>query len=362
MKKLMLVAGARPQFVKLAPVVKAVKKSGNFLISIVHTGQHYDHALSGIFFSELGIPAPDHNLEVGSATQAVQIADILVKLSEVIGKEQPDMLIVFGDTNSTAAAALCGAIHKLPVAHIEAGLREFNRNIPEEINKLVTDAVSTIYFCPTATGVRNLTNSGVTEHVYLTGDVGMDLLFEQKEKFGQPTALFTRLKLKPQEYYFATCHRAANTDHPDNLRNILRAFTTAGLPVVFPVHPRTARVMESCNLYEMVRNTNVILLEPVGFVETQCFIKNARMVLTDSGGVIKEAYFHRVPSVILDCQTEWLEILEEGWSVVAGPSFENIQKYLSNFDIPDTHGMRLGDGTASEKIAAHIHEYFQSGK
>lgn len=357
-----MVAGARPQFVKLAPVFKALNASGHFLIKIVHTGQHYDHLLSGIFFSELNIPDPDYNLGVGSASQAVQIAEILLKLSPIIQAENPDLLIVFGDTNSTAAAALCAAIHKIPVTHIEAGLREFDKNIPEEINKLVTDSVSTLYFCPTNTGVQNLLKAGITEHVYHTGDVGMDLLFNLGQEFEASKDLLDRMGISAGNYIFATCHRAANTDNIENLTEILRAFASAPRPVVFPVHPRTYKVMVQYNLLDAIPQCKLILTDPFGFTDTQILIKNAAMVLTDSGGVIKEAYFHQVPSIIIDKQTEWLEILEEGWSVIAGPSFENISRYLHNFEIPEHHGMSLGDGKASEKIAQLIYEYLQSGQ
>lgn len=361
MKKILLVVGARPQFVKLAPVIKVLKETTSFGLTIVHTGQHYDYMMSQVFFTELAIPEPNYNLEVGSGSQIFQISDILTKLTPVIQTEKPDMIMVFGDTNSTSAAALCGAVQQIPVAHVEAGLREFDKSIPEEINKLVTDALATLYFCPTPTGVKNLSNSGITDHVYLTGDVGLDLLFANRQKFSNPEQCLDKLNLSSKKYYFATCHRASNTNNTDNLKNILTAFGQLDYPVVFAVHPRTSKTLSENNLQHLI-NKNIILSEPLGFWDTQILIKNSKMVLTDSGGIIKEAYFHKVPSIIIDKQTEWVEIIDEAWAAIAGPSTENILKLMTNFETPLNHNQSLGHGRSAVKIAQIINEYFQHKK
>lgn len=361
-KKLLLVAGARPQFIKAAPVIKALRSKACFQIVLVHTGQHYDYNLSEIFFEELDLPKPDHNLDIGSTSQALQIGRILLKLSPVLEVERPDMVLVFGDTNSTSAAALCAAAHQIPIAHIEAGLREFDKTIPEEINKLVTDAIATLYFCPTTTGVSNLRSSGISRYVHLTGDVGLDIIFQNPERIEQADRIFKELGLTDRQYYFATCHRAANTDKYENLENILSSFNQMDHPVILPLHPRTAKAIEQYKLGHLINNNRCITLNPVGFWETQFLIKHAKMVFTDSGGIIKESYFHSVPSVITDKQTEWIEIIEEGWSIIAGPETGKILELMHNFRIPHEHKQSLGDGRASEKIAELIYEYLQYKK
>lgn len=359
MKKLLLVAGARPQFIKIAPVMKALMDHGRFEIILVHTGQHYDANLSDIFFTELEIPKPKYNLEIGSSPQSIQIGNVLSKFSPILESEKPDLVIVFGDTNSTSAAALCAATHKIPVAHIEAGLREYDKSIPEEINKLITDALATLYFCPTITSVSNLKESGIRDHIYLTGDVGFDLINKHPEKISKADQTFNQLGLKKNQYYFATCHRAANTDNFDNLFNILEAFNALDFPVVLPIHPRTVNAINKFNLGHLINNNKCLTISPIGFWETQFLIKEAKMVFTDSGGVIKEAYYHRVPSIIIDKQTEWMEILNEGWSKIAGPDQLKILELKANFEVPKTQNMSLGQGNASEIIAGFIYEYLQ---
>lgn len=365
--KVFSIVGARPNFVKVAPVSKALAETGEFEEIIVHTGQHYDYLLSEAFFHELEIPAPKYNLEIGSGRQAWQLGKMIAGIDAVIEKECPDAIVVFGDTNSTAAGAIAGAKNNIPVAHVEAGLREFNKSIPEEVNKLLTTASTDLYFCPTPTGVSNLAKIGITENVHLVGDVGIDLIFNNLEII-EAIKLGGDLKLPPNliagQYFFVTCHRAANTEDPEMLQEILSTLEALPLPYILPLHPRTKRAIET---FGLPMPTGAIA--PTGFFETQALIRNARMVITDSGGIIKEAYFHKTPGIIIDKQTEWVETVEEGWSVVAGPDKKRILEAVEaksggDFNSPPElpHSNCLGDGTASQKIVSIISHYLHSNK
>ncbi|HMG16532.1 MAG TPA: UDP-N-acetylglucosamine 2-epimerase (non-hydrolyzing) [Saprospiraceae bacterium] len=358
--KIVVVVGARPQFIKAAPLFKAFNKKNLFDICFVHTGQHYDHNLSQSFFEELELPEPNYNLNIGSSDQASQISDILIKLSPVLQKEKPDLVIVFGDTNSTSGATIAAAIMGIPVAHIEAGLREWDKRIPEEINKLITDALADLYFCPTQTAVNNLLNSGITNHVHLVGDIGLDLIKDTVISLQEENEVLHKYKLEKSDYYFVSCHRASITNSPDQLEQVFTALSRLDLPLVFPIHPRTLKKAKEFNLYQLLQKKHIQLIDPIGFKETQILIKNANKVLTDSGGVIKEAYFHKVPSVILDHQTEWLELVKSGWSIIAGPSEERILEIIRTFEKPSDCLAYLGNGTASDQIVEIIYEYLQS--
>jgi UDP-N-acetylglucosamine 2-epimerase len=355
MKKAITIVGARPQFIKLAALSPAIRKY--FKETIIHTGQHYDYKMSQAIFEELDIPIPDYNLEVGSGSALKQIAKMLIELDDVLEKERPDVIIVFGDTNSTAAGAIAAAKHQVPLAHIEAGLREFNKAIPEESNKLITDILCDFYFCPTQTGVDILKSMGITKQVYNVGDVMIDLDYRFLEEIKNDKSFLEEQGLKPKEYYFATCHRASNTNNPDNLKRILEAFVKLGKAVVFPVHPRTRKVIEEHDLQTYLSNTNIKAIEPIPYLATQKLIYHAAAVLTDSGGVTKEAYFFKVPGIILDSQTEWVETVNEGWNHIIGPDTKKIVETVKNISIPSTHTNCLGDGYASEKIASILNEY-----
>jgi len=349
MKKILTIVGARPQFIKLAALSPVLRKY--FSETIVHTGQHYDYKMSQAFFKELQIPEPDHNLEVGSDSACRQIASILVGLDDILSKERFDVVVVFGDTNSTAAGAIAAAKHQIPLAHIEAGLREFNKHVPEESNKLVTDILSDFYFAPTDTGVSILASMGIRDHVYNVGDVMIDLDFKYYDQIVGNKKLLAKHSLTSKGYFFATTHRAANTDDPDRLRQILEAFSEVGKPVVFPIHPRTRKVIGEMGWDSLLTESNIIAIDPIGYLDTQTLIAHAYAVLTDSGGVTKEAYFFKVPGIILDTQTEWVETVREGWNHITGPNKSEILETLRNLRIPTTHTNCLGDGTASEKIA-----------
>jgi UDP-GlcNAc3NAcA epimerase len=375
--KILTVVGARPQFIKAAPLSKAIAESEHLTEVLVHTGQHYDYVMSEQFFEELGLPIPAYNLEVGSARQAVQMGQILIKLDAVLDIEKPDMVIVFGDTNSTAAAAITAAKNNIPLGHVEAGLREWNKMIPEEVNKLLTDSVTDLYFCPTQTGVDNLQKYGITKNVFLTGDIGIDLIVNGLDKIkDNKGTLFQRLnqaiKLKNQNsktclpagrlntqiteggYFFMTCHRASNTNDINNLKEILSTFDEITEPIIFPIHPRTRATIEQNGLSHFLEKEHVHVIDPIGFWDTQILIRHAKMVLTDSGGVIKEAYFHQVPCLIMDKQIEWIESVNEGWSYIVGANSVNILSKIYNFDIHSVQSHFLGNGTAAKQIVTHI--------
>ncbi|MDN7011947.1 UDP-N-acetylglucosamine 2-epimerase (non-hydrolyzing) [Methanoculleus sp. FWC-SCC3] len=347
--KVLSVVGARPQFVKCAPVSREVREVHEEVL--VHTGQHYDYLLSEVFFNDLGIPAPDHHLEVGSGSHGVQTGRMLAAIEEVIGKEEPDLVLVYGDTNSTLAGALAAAKVHVPVAHVEAGLRSFDRRMPEEVNRVLTDHCSDLLFCPTATAVRNLAAEGVTAGVHLTGDVMVDALRENlplaKER--------STVDLPPKGYYLATVHRASNTDDPAALRAIMGAFARLDLPVVFPAHPRTQKKLAE---YGIAPAANVRVTEPLPYFDMLALLSGARAVLTDSGGVQKEAYILEVPCVTLRENTEWVETLEDGWNVLVGADTNRIVAEAEKVaGSPRRHSARFGDGHAAERIAAIIAEY-----
>ncbi|MBK6450651.1 MAG: UDP-N-acetylglucosamine 2-epimerase (non-hydrolyzing) [Saprospiraceae bacterium] len=353
MKSVYFVVGARPQFIKAAPVLEAMKAFVNITVKLIHTGQHYDYNLSELFFQELKIPTPDYQLNCGSGTSVEQYISILQKLSEVLRNDKPDMLVVFGDTNSTGAAALCSNLMGIKLAHIESGLREFDKNIPEEINKVVTDALSDLYFCPTQTAVDFLNKSNVSSKIILSGDPVLDLLFANKNKFENTDVLET-LNLEKGKYIFATCHRQNNTNNKSALESILKIFAAAPLPVLFPLHPRTKKAIVEFDLSNYLEHTNIHIIEPIGFWETQSLIANCDKVLTDSGGVIKEAYFHGKYVIVLDKQTEWVEVINEERGLVCGPNYTLVIENINNLTDFSTPNLSLGSGNASAIIANAI--------
>lgn len=358
-KKICIVCGARPQFIKLAPVLHELAAYPDLDVVMVHTGQHYDNNLSADFFSELNIQAPKYNLGIGSGNAGEQYSWIISKLSPILTAECPDMVVVVGDTNSTGAAALCAAFHQLPVAHIEAGLREYDLRIPEEINKRVTDSVASLFFCPTQTAVDILKREGKAGKVVLCGDPGLDLIFHHPENVAAAEQILSELNLEPGAYYFATCHRQINTEVRENLASILRAFSLLDKPVIFPVHPRTREAIINFSLESFLTSNNIRFIDPIGFWLTQALIKNAAKVLTDSGGLVKEAYFHNVYVVILDTQTEWVEVIKEGRGCITGPDIDKIKSAVSYTISQTANAMSLGNGKASKKIAKGINDFFK---
>ena len=353
--KVISIVGARPQFIKLAGLHRAISKETRIEHIIIHSGQHYDHNMSGQFFTELDIPEPHYNIGIGSGHHNIQIAKCIIGIDEILEKENPDMVIVYGDTNTTAAAAIATSKRNIPIAHIEAGLREFDKSVPEEINKLLTDAVTDLFFVPTQTGVDNLANAGIVDNVFLTGDISLDLLFENEQSWQKPL-LLAKYKI-PEEYIFVTCHRAANTDNSAHLEQILAALNEIEIPVIFAIHPRTIKKIEEYALNHLLNRDGLIIIDPPGFWETQSLIRHAQMVITDSGGIIKESYFYKVPAIIVDKQTEWVETVNEGWNVITGPNKKDILYAFSNWKRPEIHTNCLGNGNSGKLIIKEILNY-----
>jgi UDP-GlcNAc3NAcA epimerase len=342
--KIATIIGARPQFIKSAPVSSALRKCGHreFLI---HTGQHYDFLMSKVFFEELGIHEPAINLGIGSASHGQQTGKMLLGLEEVINEQKPYWVLVYGDTNSTLAGALAAAKLHVPVAHVEAGLRSFNRRMPEEINRVLTDHISNLLFCPTQTAVENLRNEGINNGVHLVGDVMYDSVLHNTKLAEKHSDILEKLKIKNKNYALATVHRAENTDEPRRLKPIFNAFeqiSQNGLPVIIPLHPRTKQYIKSSKLS---------LIDPVSYLDMLVLEKNAQIILTDSGGVQKEAYWFKVPCVTLRDETEWLETVESGWNVLAGSNYDRIINAVENAYPGQQVQDAYGDGRAAEQIA-----------
>jgi len=346
------IVGARPQFIKMAPVSRELRRR-EIKEVIIHTGQHYDYEMNRIFFEQLSIPEPDYYLGVGSGSHGYQTGEMLKKIEDVLIKEKPDLVLVYGDTNSTLAGALAAVKLHVKIAHVEAGLRSFDKRMPEEVNRVLTDHVSDYLFAPTETAVENLHREGINKGVYLTGDVMYDALLYNIKIARNKSKILRELGLKPKNYLLATVHRAENTDNRLRLENIIKAFVESGELIVFPAHPRTRKYLETYGLMEFVSKAdNIILINPVGYLDMLVLEENAKKILTDSGGVQKEAYFLKIPCVTLREKTEWVETVEDGWNTLVGADREKILKAIMGFE-PDgeTYTYRFGDGRASEKIA-----------
>jgi UDP-N-acetylglucosamine 2-epimerase (non-hydrolysing) len=353
-KKILTVVGARPQFIKCAALSKEIRKSFNEVI--VHTGQHYDPNLSEDFFKELNIPNPNYNLNANNESAINQIADIMVKLNAIVIKEKPDCIIVFGDTNSTAAGAIVAAKNNTKLAHIEAGMREFDKSIPEESNKLITDVLADFYFCATPTAVKWLGDMGIRQHVYHSGDIMIDLIETFRNEIESNEKILHQFNLSKKEYVFTTCHRAANTESKENLSQILSALSHIELPVILALHPRTRKAIHHFGLNHLLQLNKLIVCEPLGYIDSQTLIMYSKMVITDSGGVTKECYYHQVPGILVDKQTEWVETVQEGWNVQAGADSKNILNAYTNYKIPNARGNTLGNGNAAVKIVEKLKE------
>lgn len=313
--KIASVVGARPNFVKLAPVHNAIRTISDHII--IHTGQHYDYELSEIFFKEFDIPKPNINLQVGSGTQCYQIAEMAKGLEVVFKEQRFDLVIVYGDTNSTFAGALAANRVGLKTAHVESGLRSFDRRMPEEINRILTDNICDYLFAPTKTAISNLRREHVYGKVYSTGDLSVEVIKEAESKLEQSDIL-NRLQLAPKSYVLFTMHRAENTDLTDNLRIMIQVFKRlADVRFVFPIHPRTKKLLMEMNLYGKLQACrNVSVIEPVGYLDFVNLIKNSSKVITDSGGVQKESYLMRVPCITIRKSTEWVETVLAGWNLL----------------------------------------------
>ncbi|OYT13716.1 MAG: UDP-N-acetylglucosamine 2-epimerase (non-hydrolyzing) [Bacteroidetes bacterium 4572_114] len=376
MVKLLTVVGARPQIIKAAALSRAIRKSFSNKISeqILHTGQHYDNNMSQVFFDEMGIPEPDFNLEVGSSGHGVQTAAMIVGVEEILITEKPDFIVLYGDTNSTLAGAIAASKLKIPIVHIEAGLRSFNKSMPEEINRIMCDHASTLLFSPTQTGVSNLQKEGFNMSnqppftsdnpaVFHCGDIMYDNSLYFSEIANEKSKILEKDNLSPGEFILATIHRDNNTDDPVRMNGIFEALNhiaSNGITVFLPLHPRASKLLKqniNKNLYQKIStNPNLIISHPVSFLDIIKLEKNARMIITDSGGVQKESYFFKKPCIILRPQTEWVEIVDSGAAMIVDADKDKILKayeYFSgktNLNYPPV----FGDGKAAEFICNQI--------
>ena len=350
--KLLSIVGARPQFIKCAPLSHELRKVHQEIL--VHTGQHYDHDMSDIFFEELNIPKPDYNLGIGSGNHGEQTGKMLTEIEKVILKEKPDLMLVYGDTNSTLAGALAAVKLHIRVAHVEAGLRSFDRSMPEEINRVLTDHISDLLFCPTQTAVDNLSKEGITQGVHLVGDVMLDALSYNLKVAQKKSRIIEELGLEKNKYLVTTVHRPGNTDSIDNMRSIIEALGEIVMPVVFPVHPRTEKFLQEYGLMGRMPG-NVRFIKPLGYLDMLMLMANARKILTDSGGIQKEAYMLGVPCITRRENTEWMETLEGGWNVLVGGDKEKIIRAV-NLPVPDINQNDVFIGNACAKIVTQINK------
>jgi len=342
--KIVSIVGARPQFIKAATVSRILRANSTIGEILVHTGQHYDENMSDVFFRELNIPEPDYNLEVGSGSHAEQTGSMLTGIEKILLHEKPDCVLVYGDTNSTLAGALAATKLHIRVAHVEAGLRSFNRAMPEEINRIITDRISDMLFAPTLTAVNHLTDEGLAEITCFTGDVMYDsVLYYKARILGNPEKYKT--PGIPRDYLLATIHRAENTDNPANLKNIFLAFSHLKQEIILPVHPRTRKILQSVSI-----PGNVHIIDPVGYLEMMKLTLDAARVLTDSGGLQKEAYFLGKQCITLRTETEWVETLHDRWNIITGSDPALIEKAVDSAPPAAPALPAFGNGKSAELI------------
>jgi UDP-GlcNAc3NAcA epimerase len=352
MKKILTVIGARPQFIKAATISRVIKEqyAGKIKEVIIHTGQHYDQNMSEIFFQEMQIPTPTHSLHIGGKSHGEMTGEMLIDLEKLMNLEKPDIVLVYGDTNSTLAGALAASKLHIPVAHVEAGMRAFNKRIPEEVNRVMTDHISTHFFCTTDEPANNLKAEGLGENIHVVGDVMYDaVLFYQK--IMKPSANVLKL---PKDFYLVTIHRQENTDNEANLREIFAALTELAKekPVVLPIHPRTRKYLTN---YGITVLEGINLIDPVGYFDMLYLLKQASLVLTDSGGLQKEAYYFNKPAVIMRDQTEWKDLVEKGVAKLTGADKNKILDAVKLLkQVTDFPKNLYGDGRAAEQVVEVI--------
>ena len=358
MTRILTVLGARPQFIKAATVSRAIGEREGISEVLVHTGQHFDANMSDVFFEELAIPAPNYHLGVAGGGHGAMTGRMLERLEEVLEQEAPDWVLVYGDTNSTLAGALAAAKLHIPVAHVEAGLRSFNRRMPEEINRVLTDHASDALFTPTDTATTNLHNEGVDpERIQQVGDVMFDAALFYGQRAEERSRVLTDHDLERGGYILATVHRQENTDDPRRLRAIFEAFQTVAReqPVALPLHPRTRARLEEAGLLHLTKG--LTLLPPVGYLDMVMLERAAAVIATDSGGVQKEAYFHGVPCVTLREETEWTELIDLGWNQLAIPGVADIAREIpKSISKTGSDGTPYGDGMAAAQIIDRLND------
>jgi UDP-GlcNAc3NAcA epimerase len=350
--KIATIVGARPQFIKAAVVSRALRRREGVKEIIIHTGQHYDDNMSTVFFEELEIPKPDINLGIGGGTHGENTGRMIEAIEKALKEIKPDKLLVYGDTDSTVAGALAAAKLHIPVAHVEAGLRSFNRRMPEEINRIVTDHISDLLFAPTENARTQLLREGIaSESIHLVGDVMYDASLFYRSRAREPVWA-QELDLKQGEFVLATVHRAENTDNPARLNSILEGLGSAGRPVVLPLHPRTRARIES---FAIRLPQSMHPVDPVGYLEMQWLQRHCRIIATDSGGMQKEAFFHGKPCVTLREETEWVELVQAGWNSLVGTDSNKISSGLQEMTEPRDPPMLYGTGVSAEAVTKALY-------
>lgn len=353
--KVLSVVGARPQFIKAFVVSKDLRKAHEEVL--VHTGQHYDEELSGVFFEELEIPEPDYNLGVGSGPHGEQTAEMIVELERLIEEEGPDAVLLYGDTNSTLAGAIAGSKMESLVVHVEAGLRSHNRDMPEEINRILTDHGSDLLLAPSPDAVNHLDDEGQSDRTVATGDVMYDAVLEVRERAATASTILDRLSIEPGEFILSTVHRAKNTDERERLRSIFEALRDTDQPVILPLHPRTESRLRDYDMWEFA-NDCVEIIDPLDYVDFIRLLDTAKCIATDSGGIQKEAFFLDTFCVTLRDETEWVETVDAGWNTLVGADYDKITTALDRDWVPPEQKPEpYGDGNAARSVRETLEEY-----
>jgi len=350
--KITSVVGARPQFIKLAILSKELRENHNEII--IHTGQHYDDNMSRYFFEEMQIAKPDYNLNIGSGSHGKQTAEMLIGLEDIFLHQKPDVVITFGDTNTTLATGLAATKLNIPVAHVEAGLRSHNREMPEEINRILTDHISDYLFAPTLTAMENIKSENLYGKPFLVGDVMYDSLLYYGKIAEQKSRILKNLKLKQKEYILLTLHRPYNVDNIQKLQNIFSALKQTKRFIVLPVHPRTCKMIESTNT---IIPENISIIEPLGYLDFIFLQKHSEKIITDSGGIQKEAYLNGIPCITIRPETEWIETVKAGWNVLVGDKMDQLIENCLHFKPSHNRPRYFGDGDSSKKIISILESH-----
>jgi len=359
--KAVSVVGARPQFIKAAMLSRELRKNHEEIL--VHTGQHFDANMSDVFFADLEIPNPKYNLGIDSLPREKMIEEMEKSIIPILEKENPDIVFVFGDTNSTLAAAEASKKLGIPVAHIEAGMRSYDSSMPEEKNRVATDRISSLLFCPTESSMKNLEKEAIITDqkkkifVYNVGDIMVEMMKTAITLAEKKSSILSTLKMEKKNYIYATIHRASNTDTKENLRSILSALSQSPVPVVFPVHPRTKKAIESFGLGKLLESGSIIPVGPVSYYDSLVLEKNALKIVTDSGGMQKEAFIFMVPCITARNETEWTETAEEGWNLLVGADKSKILGAIKNFSPEKKQSSPFGSGNATKKIVELTESY-----
>ena len=342
--KIATIVGARPQFIKYACLYNDLRKEYDEIL--IHTGQHYDYEMSKIFFDQFHIPTPNYNLNIHENTHGKQTGKMIIEIEKILLKEKPDLTLVFGDTNSTLAGALTSTKLHIPTAHIEAGLRSFDREMPEEINRVLTDHMSEILFAPTKYAMQNLKNEGIKKNIYNVGDLMYDLLMQLTHLI-EKSNILEKLNIQSKKYILFTLHRQSNTDNIKNITTILSSLSSIDENIIFPIHPRTFKKIKE---YNVNVGKNIKIIKPLGYIDFLSLEKNAKKIITDSGGIQKEAYIFKVPCITLREDTEWVETVDDDWNILVGSNKEKIINAINNFSPNNKQFNHYGNGNANKKI------------